>query len=126
MSFAPSVRRNVAILVTSQVLFMVATSTVMTLSSVVGQRLSPQPGLATLPIAAMMVGTVVSTFPASLFMKRWGRRFGFIVGAVLGGVLGGGISFSGVAVNSFWLFAGGNFLIGLYQGFAMYYRFAAA
>ncbi|MFY0992065.1 MFS transporter [Halomonas sp. C05BenzN] len=119
-------RRNVAILVTSQVLFMVASITVMTLSGVVGQQLSPDPGLATLPIAMMMLGTVVSTLPASLYMKRVGRRRGFITGASLGGVAGGLLSFGAVALGSFWLFCAGNLLLGLYQGFAMYYRFAAA
>lgn len=119
-------KQNVAILVTSQMLFMVASITVMTLSGVVGQRLSPDPELATLPIAMMMLGTVVSTLPASLFMKRVGRRRGFITGASLGGVVGGLLSFGAVAMGSFWLFCAGNLLLGLYQGFAMYYRFAAA
>ncbi|MDW7745180.1 MFS transporter [Halomonas sp.] len=119
-------KRNVAILVSSQVLFMVASITVMTLSGVVGQQLSPDPGLATLPIAIMMLGTVVSTLPASLYMKRMGRRRGFITGATLGGVGGGLVSFAGIATGSFWLFCVGNLLLGLYQGFAMYYRFAAA
>jgi len=117
---------NVAILVTSQVLFMVASITVMTLSGVVGQQLSPDPGLATLPIAMMMLGTVVSTLPASLYMKRVGRRRGFITGASLGGVAGGLLSFTAIALGSFALFCIGNLLLGLYQGFAMYYRFAAA
>jgi len=70
-------KRNVAILVTSQMLFMIASITVMTLSGVVGAHLSPDPALATLPIAMMMLGTVVSTLPASLFMKKVGRRLGF-------------------------------------------------
>lgn len=69
-------KRNVAILVISQVMFMIATITVMTLSGVVGQQLSPDPGLATLPIAMMMLGTVISTLPASLFMKKVGQRRG--------------------------------------------------
>ncbi|MGM0616377.1 MAG: MFS transporter [Pseudomonadota bacterium] len=116
---------NVAILVVSQMLFMVATITVMTLSGVVGQQLSPNPAYATLPIAIMMIGTVTSTLPASLFMKRVGRRMGFILGAGLGGVGGGLVSLGGIAAGSFWLFCAGNLLIGLYQGFAMYYRFAA-
>lgn len=126
MALAPAVKRNIAILATAQVLFMVATSTVMTLSSVVGGELTHQPGLATLPVTAMMVGTVVSTLPASLFMKRVGRRAGFITGTGVGGVLGGAVSFFGIAAGSFWLFCAGSFFIGLYQGFAMYYRFAAA
>ncbi len=33
--------------------------------------------------------------------------------------------FAGIATPSFWLFWAGNLLLGLYQGFAMYYRFAA-
>lgn len=40
-------KRNVAILVISQVMFRVAAITVMTLSGVVGQQLSPDPGLVT-------------------------------------------------------------------------------
>ncbi|MCL7942225.1 MFS transporter [Halomonas sp. ATCH28] len=119
-------KQNVAILVSSQVLFMIASITVMTLSGVVGQQLSPDPGLATLPIAMMMLGTVASTLPASLYMKRVGRRRGFITGASLGGVAGGLLSFAAIALGSFWLFCAGNLLLGLYQGFAMYYRFAAA
>lgn len=118
-------KRNVAILVISQVMFMVAAITVMTLSGVVGQQLSPDPGLATLPIAIMMLGTVISTLPASLFMKKVGRRRGFIVGAALGGAGGGVLSFAGIAIQSFAVFCLGSLLLGLYQGFAMYYRFAA-
>lgn len=119
-------RLNVAILVIAQTLFMVASVTVMTLSGVVGRALGPDPGLATLPIAMMMLGTVASTLPASLYMKRVGRRAGFIFGSVLGGVGGGLLAFAAVAWQSFWLFCAGNLLLGLYQGFAMYYRFAAA
>jgi MFS family permease len=119
-------KRNVAILVTSQMLFMIASITVMTLSGVVGAHLSPDPSLATLPIAIMMLGTVVSTLPASLFMKKVGRRLGFLLGATLGGLGGGLLSFTAIALESFWLFAVGNLLLGFYQGFAMYYRFAAA
>ncbi|RFA25551.1 MFS transporter [Alkalilimnicola ehrlichii] len=125
MELARLEKRNVAILAVSQILFMVASITVMTLSGVVGQQLSPDPGLATLPIAMMMLGTVVSTLPASLYMKRVGRRRGFIMGASLGGIAGGLLSFAAIGLGSFWLFCVGNLLLGLYQGFAMYYRFAA-
>ncbi|TFH87992.1 MFS transporter [Billgrantia azerbaijanica] len=125
MSTLPREKPNVAILVTGQTLFMIAMVTVMTLSGVVGQRLATDPALATLPIAMMMMGTVVSTLPASLFMKRVGRRLGFMTGATVGGVGGGLVSFVGIATGSFWLFCAGNLLLGLYQGFAMYYRFAA-
>lgn len=126
MTTSTSERLNVAILVISQTLFMVASITVMTLSGLVGRALGPDPSLATLPIAMMMLGTVISTLPASLYMKRVGRRAGFITGAGIGGLGGGLLAFGGVALESFWLFCLGNLLLGLYQGFAMYYRFAAA
>ncbi|MEQ6887954.1 MFS transporter [Halomonas sp. CS7] len=118
-------KRNVAILVASQTLYMVATITVMTLSGVVGYRLTPAAGLATLPVAMMMIGTLLATLPASLYMKRVGRRRGFLTGAALGGVLGGLVAFAAIALEHFWLFCLGNLLLGGYQGFAMYYRFAA-
>lgn len=118
--------RNVGILASSQMLFLVAAITVMTLSGVVGHQLSPDPALATLPIALMGIGTLVATLPASLYMKRVGRRVGFITGGIIGGVAGGLLSFAGIATGSFGLFCAGNVLLGVYQGFAMYYRFAAA
>lgn len=119
-------KRNVGILVISQTLYLIASITVMTLSGVVGQQLSAYPALATLPIAMMTIGTLVSTFPASMYMKWAGRRIGFITGAGIGGLGGGALSFAAIAMESFWLFCAGSALLGLYQGFAMYYRFAAA
>ena len=119
-------RRNVAILATNQALFLIAAVTVMTLSGLVGQRLTPNPALATLPVAMMMVGVVVAALPASLLMKRVGRSAGFLVGALLGGAGGGVVSILGIASSSFWLFSAGNLLLGVYQAFANYHRFAAA
>lgn len=122
----PRERFNVALLATAQALFTITAITVMTLSGLVGSKLSPDPMLATLPIAAMMFGTLMGTLPASLFMQRVGRRAGFLLGAALGGVAGGTLSVVGIATSSFWLFTFASLLLGIYQGFAMYYRFAAA
>ena len=118
--------RNVLILAGGQSLFTITTITVMTLGSVIGFRLSPDPALATLPVALMMLATVLTTFPASLLMKRIGRRKGFVLGASVGGTLGSVLMLAGVADPSFALFCAGMALIGIYQSFAMYYRFAAA
>lgn len=125
MSIVSREKNNVLILVSCQTLYIVAAITVMTLSGVVGHQMSPNPAVATLPIGLMMLGTVVSTLPASLYMAKVGRRHGFISGALVGGIGGGLLSFAGIALNQFWLFCIGNLLLGLYQGFAMYYRFAA-
>lgn len=122
----PREKTNVFLLAASQALFLIAAITVMTLSGVVGQQLTPEPALATLPVALMQVGTLLSTFWASMLMKRIGRRPGFLIGTVVGGVLGGGLSTLGVVLGSFAVFCAGNLLLGIYQAFAMYYRFAAA
>lgn len=122
----PRERSNVAILAANQALFLIAAITVMTLSGLVGQRLTPNPSLATLPVAMMMIGVVIAALPASLLMKRVGRRAGFLVGALLGGAGGGALSVIGIAAESFWLFSAGNLLLGVYQAFANYHRFAAA
>lgn len=119
-------RFNVALLASSQALFLIAAITVMTLSGVVGRDLAPTPTLATLPVALMMLGTVAVTLPASLLMKRIGRRAGFLIGTVAGGVAGGALATLGVMLGSFLVFCLGNLLLGVYQAFAMYYRFAAA
>lgn len=125
MSITQSQKTNVLLLAGGQGLFTIVTITIMTLSSVIGRQLAPWPELATLPAAMMMFATVLTTLPASLLMKRIGRRRGFIMGTI-NGVIGGLVCFLGVATESFALFCLGNFFIGLYQSFAMYYRFAAA
>jgi MFS family permease len=122
----PGEKKNVVLLSASQALFGIAMTTVLTLSGVVGSRLAPDPSLATLPIALMQIATLFFTFPASILMKRLGRRTGFLIGTTLGGTTGGAVSAIGVITGSFWVFAVGNMLLGIYQAFAMYYRFAAA
>lgn len=97
----------------------------MTLSGLVGQQLTPDPALATLPVAMMSLGGLVGTLPASLFMKRFGRRTGFLTGTGFG-VAGGALSVLAIGTVSFWLFCAASLLLGLYQSFAIYYRFAAA
>jgi MFS family permease len=118
-------RRNLALLVTSQALMLSAVVLSMTLAGVLGAQLAPNRGLATLPIAAMVVGTALCSIPASLLMRRIGRRPGFMIGASLG-VAGSLIAGFGLYAQSFVAFVVGHLLIGGYQGFANYFRFAAA
>lgn len=118
-------RLNLVILAISWGLFVITAFTVMTLSGLVGQRLAPTPALATLPIAAMMLGTLATTLPASLLMKRFGRRLGFLAGATAA-ITGGVVSVTGITIESFAVFTLGNLLFGAFQAIAAYYRFAAA
>jgi hypothetical protein len=65
------------------------------------------------------------TIPASFLMARIGRRGGFAVGALIG-LLGASLATTGIFAGSFLLFCAGTMLIGSYNGFALFYRFAAA
>jgi MFS family permease len=118
-------KRNVLILAATQALFQTVSVMVITLSGIVGWMLAADKSLATLPIALMMVAAAVMMIPASLFMQRYGRKAGFLLGAALGGAAG---LLAAVAIwsESFPLFVAANMLVGCYQGFAQYYRFAAA
>lgn len=118
-------RRNVLILAACQALFQTASVLIMTVGGLAGQTLAPDKALATLPIASMTVGTALATIPASLLMARIGRRRGFMLGTLLG-ALGGAAAAAGLLAGSFALLNLGNLLVGAYQGFAQFYRFAAA
>jgi MFS family permease len=77
-------RRNVLVLSVSQALMLSAIVLAMTVGAIIGAALAPDKGLASLPIAAMVVGTAATTLPAAAFMRRAGRRAGFLLGAALG------------------------------------------
>lgn len=116
---------NVLLLALCQALMLSAVVLSMTLAGVLGAQMAPDKGLATLPIAAMVVGTALCSIPASLWMRRAGRRLGFVSGALLG-LCGSAVAAYGLYANSFAGFVLGHLLIGGYQGFANYFRFAAA
>jgi len=117
--------KSVITLSIAQSLFQTASILVMTLSGIVGLNLATDKSLATLPIAMISVGTASMMIPASLFMKRFGRKRGFTIGVSIG-ILSGLLTATAILYHSFPLFVVGNMLVGCYQGFAQYYRFAAA
>jgi MFS family permease len=118
-------QRQVLLLATTQALFQSASAMVVTVGALAGGQVAGSPGLATAPIASMMLGTVTMIIPASMWMARKGRRSGFVLGSILG-VLGGVIAAWGMHLQSLLVMALGTWLIGAYQGFAQFYRFAAS
>jgi MFS family permease len=118
-------KRMVLVLAASQALFQTSSVLVMTIGGLAGHALAADKSLATLPVAAMMVGTMLATVPASLMMGRFGRRAGFAFGAALA-VAGGAFAAASLAAGWFLAFCLAHVLIGAYQGFAQFYRFAAA
>ncbi|MCZ6447415.1 MAG: MFS transporter [Alphaproteobacteria bacterium] len=118
-------RRNLFLLALCQALFMTGSSMVLTVTALAGEALWPGSGLATLPISLQFVMTMATTVPASFMMRRFGRRTGFQVGASIG-ILAGLICVVALMGGHFVLFCVGSALVGVVNGFALYYRFAAA
>lgn len=117
--------RQVLLLATSQALFQTAAVIVIAIGGLAGALVASSPALATLPIASSYLGTAAAMFPASLWMVRVGRKNGFILGALIGAA--GGLACAlGMWLHSLAVLTVGTFLMGVYQAFVQYYRFAAS
>jgi MFS family permease len=118
-------RSNVLRLAAAQALFQTFSVMMITISGLIGQSMAPDKQLATLPLAMAMLTAAAMMIPASLYMQRRGRRAGFLLGTGLG-MVAGLLAALAIWMDSFWLFVLANALVGSYQAFAQYYRFAAA
>jgi MFS family permease len=115
----------VLVLTACQALFHTNGVVIITAGGLAGHLLAADKSLATLPISAWMIGTMLTTIPASLFMGRFGRRAGFALGTLFG-ALSGALAVVSLVNGWFWLFCFAHVFNGAYQGFAQFYRFAAA
>ena len=120
-----STRRNVALLSACQAMLFTNNSTLIAINGLAGLALAPVKALATLPVTCWVVGGALSTMQASLYMKRVGRKRGFATGTLLG-IAGALVCAAAIWLQSFWLLCFGALVFGVYNGFAQYYRFAAA
>lgn len=118
-------RRNVIMLALSLALAMSGASIIMTVSALAGHMLAVDKSLATVPLAMQMAFVMISTIPASMLMRRIGRRAGFIIGQGIG-LTAAGICVYAISEGSFVLFTVGSALFGSHNAFWQYYRFAAA
>lgn len=78
----------------------------------------------TVPLTIQFLIATLITFPASLFMERFGRKIGFMFSSLVSAI-GGGIGVVAIQNDNFYLFCIGSGLVGVMLGFAPYYRFAA-
>ncbi|MCR9255054.1 MAG: MFS transporter [Alphaproteobacteria bacterium] len=115
---------NVWLLAICQALFFTGVMVTAATSSLVGIVLAADPVNATLPLAFQTASSLATTLPASFLMAKIGRRAGFTIGIGVGviSVLGGAAAIMAGDFVLFCLSAAG---IGVHQGFAIYYRFAA-
>ena len=118
-------RRNVRLLSGCFALMTTGNVIVVSVSALVGFALADDKALATLPAALMWIATATAAVPASFLMRRIGRRLGFMTGAVIG-MAGAALGGLAVATESFVSLCLAVAVIGLYNGFNFYFRFAAA
>ena len=118
-------KKNVLLLATCQALFMSSTAAIITYAVIIGEMLASYEGYSSWPVAFQFASMMATTYLASQYMKRVGRRIGFITGSLIG-MTGGLIATYAIFEQSFWTFCAGLALIGSFNAFSHYFRFAAA
>ena len=120
-----STRRNVGLLAACQAMLLTNNSTLIAINGLAGLALAPYAALATLPVTAWVLGGALGTMPASLHMKRVGRQAGLTSGT-LWAVVGALLCAAAISLQNFWLLCCGALVLGVYNAYGQYYRFAAA
>lgn len=118
-------RRNVLVLTVASALGAASPPIIISLGGIVGQTLSPNPALVTLPVSLYSLGLALGTIPAALVMRHLGRRGGYLIGATIG-LASGLVAAFGIVAATFVVFCTGTFLAGFYGAYVQSYRFAAA
>ena len=115
---------NVARLAIAQALSMTTMNVNIINTALVGSLLAPVAWLATLGLSLQFVASMLTTLPASLLMVRFGRRPVFIGGVMIAAFAA---CLQGVAImiDHFALFCVASMLLGIAQGCASFYRYAA-
>lgn len=116
--------RNIPVLFLATALSLSGPFIVALLGGIIGAELAPSPSLTSLPVALLVVGVAIFVVPASLIMRKIGRKRGFLLAAILGtgGALLGTFA---LANDNFILFCFSTMLLGMNNAFVQQYRFAA-
>src|SRR5215510_4183476 len=103
--------RNVGLLAACQALLFTNNSTLIAINGLAGLSLAPYAGLATLPVTCWVLGGAIATMPASLHMKRVGRRRGLTFGTLFA-FAGALTCAAAITLSSFWLLCLGTLVWG--------------
>lgn len=125
MSTHSSFKRNIPILALCQALFLSGTSLMVATTALVGFALAENKIFASLPFTLQLIATMFTSIPAGILLGKIGRKKTFLIGSVLA-MFGAATCALAVIENNFYLFIVGSILIGMFSGFANFYRFTAA
>ena len=117
--------RNLFVLVGCQLISATATISLVTLGGIIGMSLTSNKAFVTLPLSLMVVAVAASTIPATLLMRRVGRKRGFVIAATVAAA-GMFIGVFALRYTSFALFCAATMLVGVNVAFTQQYRYAAA
>jgi MFS family permease len=117
--------RNLFVLVTCQMISATATISLVTLGGIIGMTLTSNKAFVTLPLSLMVVAVAATAIPATMLMRKIGRRFGFALAAVFAAI-GMFIGVFALQHTSFTLFCAAAMMLGANGAFTQQYRYAAA
>ncbi len=117
--------RNVPLLAFAQAMMMTSMSLIIATSALVGHNLASDKAYSTFPLAVIMIAGMLTSIPAALIMQKLGRKAGFLAASILA-MAGASLLASAIIQQTFWLFLTASALIGMFNGFGNYFRFAAA
>lgn len=117
-------KRNVTILVAAQALLGAQMAMIFIIAGLAGKSLASNLCLATLPITAIVLGSMLTATPMSNVMQKHGRKVGFFIGTAAG-ALGAVIAVVALMQSNFWLLVFGGLFTGIYQSSQGFFRFAA-
>jgi MFS family permease len=95
------------------------------LGGIIGSSLTANKAFATLPLSMMVVAVAATTIPATMLMRKIGRRKGFAL-ASLSSVLGLALAIYALKVASFPIFIISIMIFGINMAFTQQYRYFAA
>lgn len=125
MSATFAFKRNIPILALCQALFMSGTSLMVATTALVGFSLADDKIYASLPFTLQLMATMLTSIPAGILMAKIGRKATFLTGTIIA-MVGAATCAVAVVQHNFLLFILGSVLIGVFSGFANFYRFTAA
>ena len=118
-------KRNILILTGCQLISATGAIIMVTLGGIIGAKLATDPTLATLPVSIMVLCVAAAAIPATMLMRRIGRRRGFAL-ASLSAVAATALAGLALVRDSFPIFIAAGAVFGINMAFTQQYRYAAA
>ncbi len=116
--------RNLSVLLICQLISATGSIALVTLGGIIGSSLTQNKAFATLPISIMVLSVAATTVPATLLMRRIGRKQGSTL-ASLSAAVAALMAAYAVSISSFPFFIFASAVFGINMAFTQQYRYAA-